>query len=201
MGIAAFESGETDQVQIRLRPDGTFRPRYTLGLKAELDVPERGPPGEQCILLEDDPAVETRARDRSPIDQDASTAGSAQSAEQVEQGGLTAAARPDQNEEFSTADVQVHVGERGEVGGRAMRSRVGPDSKLLRDVLEFDRSHVHSSSPRWQVVPGPVYRKPPATRRGWNVFAKECSISEPERTSQTRSQEPVAGRNGLNSLV
>lgn len=89
----------------------------------------RAVPRQQRALLLEDDAVETWSTDRLAVQQDPAGRRLGQSAEQVEQGRLAAAARPDDDDELTVCDIGRDILQRNEV-------RLGStDREPLADVL------------------------------------------------------------------
>jgi len=84
-----------------------LRRRQALHLGAEDHVLPHREPGKQGGLLEHHGAVRTRLADPRAIDFEAAGGGRFETGQQVEQGGLAAARRPEQRGEFAVRDGQV----------------------------------------------------------------------------------------------
>jgi hypothetical protein len=64
------EALQTDQLQVMLGPFAAHRSGQALRLQPELDVLARGAPGQQRVLLEDDPSVKAGTCDGIAVQQD-----------------------------------------------------------------------------------------------------------------------------------
>ena len=123
------------QVFIRtLRTSLARSPRHALEHHAEIDVLEHRVPGKQRVLLEHEGDV-VRHRPAHGLAGDVHCAGGRrhQAADDVEQRGLAAAARPDQAEQLAARDVERGVAEREDRAGGALLA------ELVGDVLDPDR--------------------------------------------------------------
>lgn len=92
VGVPVLEAGEADEVQELSGPVRSFTAWDAGRLQPEFDVAERRPPRQQGVLLEDDAPVQARSGDRLPVEQDPAGRRPGQSAEQVQERGLAAAA-------------------------------------------------------------------------------------------------------------
>src|SRR5229473_2993271 len=100
--------------------------------EAELHVLDGGQPRvERIVALEDDGALHAGHCHRPPVDPDGSRRRLLESGEQVEHGGLAAAARPEQAEELAALDRQRQAGEHEGV-------LAGPPREAEVDVAELD---------------------------------------------------------------
>src|SRR5580700_10047283 len=120
--------------------EGLFRPRlmlefwHALEQHAEADVFQDGVPGKQRVLLEHEGDVlRHRPAHRLAGDFDSAAGWRHQAADDVEQRGLAAAARPDQAEQFAAGDVERRVGKRADM------LRLARLAELVRDVFDADR--------------------------------------------------------------
>jgi hypothetical protein len=133
--VAVLEAGQADEREVLTCPPGPLLPRHGLGLQPELDVGLGGAPGEQGVLLEDDPPVEPGAGDGGAVDDDLPCRRARQAGDQVQECGLAAAAGAHEREELARAHVEVHAGQRGE------RLAGVPDGEGLADVPDADFAH------------------------------------------------------------
>src|SRR6266511_2213485 len=119
-----------DQELPRLVPAGA--PRDPLALQPELHVGLCGAPGEQGVPLEHHAPVQARSGHRPPVEQDLSRGRLAQPGQQVQQRGLAAAARADQDQKLSTVDVDADVGQRGHLNAATGEHLADPAQTDLR---------------------------------------------------------------------
>ena len=109
-------------------------PGHALHLQPEGDVAQRGAPGEQLgEILEHDPPVEPLARNHLPVDADLAAGGRKEAGDDVEQGGLAAAAGADQAQELGRLDRKARRGDAGDAAGRGVVGK--------RDVANLDVRH------------------------------------------------------------
>ncbi|MGY3353362.1 hypothetical protein ACVWZK_000025 [Bradyrhizobium sp. GM0.4] len=113
-------------------------------IEPELDILHSRAPGKQRVLLEYDAAVARRSVDDLTVEQDAPTARCRQATEQIQQGRLAAAARPDQRKELAGPNIQRDVVQRSEALRRP--AILAPDQEVLPDMLEADLGHGHLAS-------------------------------------------------------
>ena len=118
-----------------------LRPAETLDVDRQQHVVEDGAPGKEHRRLEDDPDVAARAGDGQAAEPHFATRRGKQSGDDLEQGGLAAARRPDDRNQLALGHVQVDVLERQD--GAAL-GRV-----LLAESLHGDQGvgRVRHSSP------------------------------------------------------
>ena len=133
-GIVLREVLEPDSFERTLRARLALGPRHPLEHHAEIDVLDHRVPGKQRVLLEHEGDV-VRHRPAHRLAGDFHGAGGRrhQAADDVEQGGLAAAARPDQTEQLAARDVERGVAQREHVAGVAFLA------ELMGDVLDPDR--------------------------------------------------------------
>src|SRR6516165_6854094 len=147
-GALAHAAGELRRIVLCevLEPDGRKRAlcarlalgaRHALEHHAEVDVLEHGVPRKQRVLLEHEGDV-ARHRPGDPLARDFHRAdrGRHQPADDVEQGRLAAAARPDQAKELAARDVERGVAQRAYVSGVALLA------ELMRDAPDPDRDFI-----------------------------------------------------------
>jgi hypothetical protein len=138
--VAVLEPGEPHQFQVVPREGGPFTPGQSLGLEPELDIALSAAPGEEGVLLKHDAPVQPRAGHLHTVEEDPPRGRLAEPAEQVEQGRLATAARPDHDEELTLGDSQGDVVESVEL-------RTAPDLEGLSDVLDADLRLRHRHCP------------------------------------------------------
>src|SRR5580700_11410680 len=132
MRMALAETFESDQ------PKSVLRLGAALGFgdraqgEREFDVLFRGQPGKQAGFLEHHAdAIGIGLVDRRAVDEDGSRGLPQQSGEHHQQRRLSAAARPDQDDEPSRLDVERDVRQRHHVRTRSLES--------LADTVDLDR--------------------------------------------------------------
>ncbi len=109
-------------------------------------------PGQQRVLLEDQAPIQAGSGNGDAVQQDLPGGGAGQAAEQVQQGGLAAAAGADEHQELPGADVQGDVFQRGHPAGGAAPAPGTPGGELVPDPVEA-QFRGHWPSP---VVPPPA---------------------------------------------
>ena len=84
-------------------------------LEAQRDVPGDGAPREDGVLLEDVTDLRRDAGDGPAVELDRTGRGRDEAAEHVEDGGLAAARRPDDRDEFRVVDLEGDVAHGGDL--------------------------------------------------------------------------------------
>jgi hypothetical protein len=144
-GIVLREVLQPDRFERALCAGLALGPRHALEHHAEIDVLQHRVPGKQRILLEHEgDVVRHRPGDALAGNLDRAGGGRHQAADDVEQGRLAAAARPDQAEELAAPDVERGVAQGAHVMGVARLA------ELVRDALDPDRGALgaHARSAR-----------------------------------------------------
>src|SRR5262249_51890508 len=165
-GIVLREVLEPDRLERALRARLALGPGHALEHHAEVDVLEHGVPREQRVLLEHEGDVAWH-RPGDPLARDFHRAGRGrhQPADDVEQGRLAAAARPDQAEELAARDVERGVAQRAHVAGVALFA------ELMRDAPDPDRdligTHEYGPGSRSRLAGGRLGLLPLPTELGF----------------------------------
>ena len=119
-----------------------------LEFEPERHVADDGPPGEEVVLLEDEPAVEAGGAGGLAVDQQLTGGRVLQAVDGAQQGGLATAAGAEQGDELSGLDRQVDLGQ--------CHQGVAAAGELLGEVARLDLGsgrdgvcgHVRTSSLR-----------------------------------------------------
>ena len=143
VGVFVLRALEPDHVQ-QFQPALAARlRRQTQDFGRQQHVLEDAPPLQQQRLLEHHadiaPGIEGVL---AAADPDLAAVMAMQAREQLEHGGLAAAGRPDQRDEFARLDVETHVGDR--------KKLLAPRAVDLADAVQADERLAHS---------GPVGRR------------------------------------------
>jgi hypothetical protein len=104
---------EADQAQVALHDRGAPGAVHALQAQPEADVGLGGEPREEGgvgILEEHDP-VAAGPRDRRAVEREVARRGRFEAGDDVEEGGLAAAAGAQETEEFALADLEIDPGE------------------------------------------------------------------------------------------
>ena len=142
MGIPVLETGEADELKVVAGLVGTFPPAQAApvaagSFEAEGDVGGRGAPWEKGVLLEDDCTVAAGPGHLLAVHEHLAGVRPGEPGEEVQEGGLAGAARPDQSNELARGDVQGDALQRRQ-GGALGLVLAGPDGELFPDVAEAD---------------------------------------------------------------
>src|SRR5438046_7794005 len=106
-GIVVAELAQVHHLQVLADGGVDLRARYALGLEAPGDVAGHRAPGEKRELLEHHAAVRAGAADFLAVHPDAAAAlGLDEAADDVQEGALAAAARPDDGDELALAHAE-----------------------------------------------------------------------------------------------
>src|SRR5262249_35981230 len=107
IGIRSLEAAEAVGLQQRMGPAPRLGAAAAADLESELGVLQHRTPLEQMILLQNDADPPVGAAHRLAIEQDLSLRRPQQAAEDRQQRGFSAAARPDDAAELAVADGEI----------------------------------------------------------------------------------------------
>src|SRR5215469_1104617 len=136
--IVALKAGQADELDHRLRPRAGLRLADALQLEAEAHIAQHIAPRIERVLLEHEAAVGAGRGDDVTADENAAACRLGEPLQHPQQGGLAAARRADDDEEFPWRDVEIDVLQREEPLAAAR--------ELDAEILDRDRLRVHAQS-------------------------------------------------------
>ena len=110
------EVAETDESEVLIGDGLAPATRDALGLEAEFHVRTGRAPWQQRVLLEHHTPIQSWSGDGLSVQQDLTRSGLGEAADQVEQGGLPAAAGADEDKELSFGRRDADVVDGHELG-------------------------------------------------------------------------------------
>ncbi|MCY1518676.1 hypothetical protein D9M68_533990 [compost metagenome] len=140
---ALAKAAQAHQFQCLVDPAGALRRRHAPHLQPEADIAGHGHVRKQRIALEHHAhAALFRAQrgDIAPVEHDATARGLDKAGDHLQRGGLAAARRAEQRQEFAAPDVQAQVFD-------GMKAAIG-----FREVAQCKEAHVFLWGSRRGVV-------------------------------------------------
>ena len=180
-----LEPLERDQAEHLLHRAPPLGPRHLLHAQAEPHVVGHAHVREQRVALEDGvhgPRVRRRVAHRLPVDQERAAGGGLEAADQVEGGGLAAAARSQQREELTLADLEVDAVQRHH-GAEALAHIAQLDRKARHLLRPSDPSAtpaiIEPASARCR--PAPLAPRRKGVRESRHASGRAVSREPPRR--------------------